>query len=336
MFYQSALDYIKRYTVKKKIKSHLNKRQLSFITIGKGVMGTYHTQNFKNLGINFNGYFNLSYNSKHKRVSSKLSHVLIKNVDFVILSTPNKYHYEYLKFFSNFKNIYVFVDKPLVISRNEYLDLSKINKIFLNKIFLAFNLNFQSNFIYLKKYFSGQSKKIIKVKSVWHRNIDLNIKNSAHNYLLSGGGVLIDWGSHILGLISDIFEIKSFEIIDANFNQKIINEKNNILETSCEINSKINNFIFEINLSWESSVSIPLKIDFYLDDNSIICWHKNGLVEHFNNNNKRKSLFNSKYSNIYHYFILNIFKNEISNSFSKYDFISNFIDLSYKRLIKKL
>lgn len=333
MFYQSVQDYIERYTVKKKIKFHLNKRQLSFITIGKGVMGKFHTQNFINLGIKFNGYYNLSYNSNNRRVSSNLSQDIIKNIDFVVLSTPNKYHYEYLKFFSDFKNIYVFVDKPLVISRDEYLNLSKINKNFLNKIFLAFNLNFQSNFIFLKKYFSDKNENIIKVKSVWHRNIDLNIKNSAHNALLSGGGVLIDWGSHILGLISDIIEIKSFEIIDTNFNQKIINEENNILETSCEINSKINNFVFEINLSWESSVSTPLKIDFYFDDKSIIRWHKNGLIEHLSNN-KRKLLFNSKYSNIYHYFILNIFKNEISNSFSKYDFISNFIDLSYKRLIK--
>ena len=96
---------------------------------------------------------------------------------------------------------------------------------------------------------------------------------------------------------------------------------------------KINNFVFEINLSWESSDSSPLKMDFYFDDKSIIRWHKNGLIEYLGNN-KRKLLFNSKYSNIYHYFILNIFKNEILNSFSKYDFISNFIDLSYKRLIK--
>ena len=50
--------------------------------------------------------------------------------------------------------------------------------------------------------------------------------------------MLIDWGSHILGLMSDIIEIKSFEILETSFNQKIINEENNILETSCEIYSK--------------------------------------------------------------------------------------------------
>ena len=112
-----------------------------------------------------------------------------------------------------------------MISREEYLNLSKINKNFLNKIFLAFNLNFQSNFIFLKKYFSGKNENIIKVKSVWHRNIDLNIKNSAHNALLSGGGVLIDWGSHILGLMSDIIEIKSFEIMILILIKKLLMKK---------------------------------------------------------------------------------------------------------------
>ena len=93
---------------------------MNFILIGKGNWGKNLYKNILNIG-NVKGVVTSKNNIKNFDLS---------NIDWAIVSTPNKYHFKYVKYFLE-KKINVFCEKPLTESlflTKKLIRLSKINK----------------------------------------------------------------------------------------------------------------------------------------------------------------------------------------------------------------
>ncbi len=181
---------------------------MNFILIGKGNWG-------KKL------YNNLIKIGKVKGVVTSKNHIKnfdLTNIDWAIVSSPNKSHFKYVKYFLK-KKINVFCEKPLTESiflTKKLINLAKINKtklyisdieLFKNKkikitnknnITRGKNCNYNftktlyafayHDFYLLNKYISISKKKIEifkKDKNCYQFNIKIKKKNFNFNYNLN-------------------------------------------------------------------------------------------------------------------------------------------------------
>ena len=78
---------------------------MNFILIGKGVWGKKLFTNLKKIG------------NVKKIINSKIDYkkTNLKNIDWVIISSPNKFHYRHVKYFLK-KKINIFCEKPLTLN----------------------------------------------------------------------------------------------------------------------------------------------------------------------------------------------------------------------------
>lgn len=92
---------------------------MNFILIGKGKWGQKLLKNLKKIGIVKN------------IITSKddFKDINTKNIDWVFIASPNKFHYAHVKFFLK-KKINVFCEKPLAQTYKKSLELIKLSKRF--------------------------------------------------------------------------------------------------------------------------------------------------------------------------------------------------------------
>lgn len=161
------------------------KRAKALEKIGKKISFCYDTSNPE--CINFAKEFNLTIKQNPLE--------LITSSDIIFICTPNKYHKEYLSLASAYNKI-IFCEKPLTITSNDLKDIK-------GNIRMGSNLRFfpivsqltkllQTNYfgtIHSMELNIGHNGKLIK--NHWNEN------NS-----LSGGGVLMDNGIHLVSLLS--------------------------------------------------------------------------------------------------------------------------------------
>ncbi len=197
---------------------------------------------------------NILYTNNWKKILN------IKNLDAIFIAT---YHSEQSKIIKEFlkKNINIFCEKPGGTSHQETFKLINILRKRKNKPIISFGYNhrFHSSFLLAKKILSQKSLgKILYLRAVYGHGGRKNYhKEWRFNKKLSGGGELIDKGSHLIDL-SRLFlgDLKIHSAIIDNYfwNIKLDdncflilkNNKNNTAFLHCSSTEWKNKFLFEV------------------------------------------------------------------------------------------
>ena len=160
---------------------------------------------------------------------SNLSEIRKLNPEFIIISSPTKFHFKHLKFINKvFKNKKIFVEKPLF---HKFKNIKNIK----NNIFVGFNMRNLNIIKFLKQFIRKNKNKIYEINFInhsylpsWRKNIDYRKSSSAQKKY--AGGVILDC-SHEIDLAKWILGD-----IDLDYVSK---SKNSDLKINTEDNCKI-------------------------------------------------------------------------------------------------
>lgn len=113
---------------------------MNFILIGKGVWGKKLLANLKKIG------------NVKKIINSKIDYkkTNLKNIDWVIISSPNKFHYNHVKYFLKNK-INIFCEKPLTLNFKLTKKLIRISEKNNTKLYISDIELFKKKKIIIKK-----------------------------------------------------------------------------------------------------------------------------------------------------------------------------------------
>jgi len=193
-----------------------------------------------------------------------------EDLDIVVITTPVFLHRGMI-IDAMEHNLNIFVEKPLVISGDECRMIS--NKPYENKTMVGYCRRFMGTYNFAKKiiensnlgkvnYFSSQ----LFVAQVFNRG-----KGWLYNPLMSGGGVLMDLGSHAIDLFHYLFG--DIETVQA-FGESIFNKK---VEDYVSVNMKFKDVSRgSLQLSWSvRNYRLPeFKIEIHFDEGVIIVTEK--------------------------------------------------------------
>ena len=267
----------------------MNKLQVAIIGCGKHPV-EFHIPSFKRLKDKFKviGVYDKNINRakkvkkkfKIKKLYKSLNDALEdKEIDIIDICSPATIHYkQILKSLEKVKKN-ILVEKPFVTQKNHFDILYKINKKKnLNLISLS-QQKFREETKSLKKFLSKNKEKLGKLfriegKAIYQNRIPQQFENSFTNKHLSGGGPLIDHGSHIIDLLFDIFPNLKMKKINPYIFRNISKKKifYNV-EDSAFINILFNNNII---FNFETSYLSPKpKNEFVLNlyfSNGYVTW----------------------------------------------------------------
>jgi len=236
---------------------------------------------------NYSRAKNLKKKFKIKKLYSSVTNLLNdKDIDVVDICSPPKFHYyQILK--SIKKDKHVMVEKPMVIKSLNLKKIIKKNKSYKKNIFCLQQQNFRNETEVLKKFLKNKEKKLgrlLGIKAKAHVNFPKQINNSFTDKSISGGGPLIDQGSHIIGLVGHLFnypKIKNIKTI--LFKKKNIKKKNFVFNIETAARLKL---IFENKIYFEFDTSYlkrKKKNDFninFLFDKFSITWPNLNYIDH--------------------------------------------------------
>ena len=198
-----------------------------------------------------------------------------KNVDVINICSPAKFHSkQIIEAIKADKD--VMVEKPMVLKSSDLKKIIKINSKKKRKILCLQQQNFRHETQNLLKFFKINRKKIGKINFIHgkaHVKIPDQVNSSFTNKKISGGGPLIDQGSHIIGLVVNIMKypiiskIKSFIFKRKNYYNK--NTIFNVENAACldVLFKNQTRFLFET--SYNKKKINDFQIDFYFKDGSI-------------------------------------------------------------------
>lgn len=147
------------------------------------------------------GFFD-PYKKSVKKIKKfkKIDDFLLSN-DLVFIATPPKFAPYYVKLCLK-KNIATFCEKPAAINTEELIRIKKFIKP--NSLLAyGFNHRLQDSIIYIKKILSNKKLgKILWLRGRYGKEVNKSFKkNWRCKPELSGGGILIDQGIHLLDII---------------------------------------------------------------------------------------------------------------------------------------
>jgi hypothetical protein len=279
---------------------HKNK----YILFGPGSMAEKHFHEFSKRNTNLLAVYSPTV-IKNKCFSKlfridNMKHLDNLDFDFGVITSPNIFHYEHIEYLLK-RNKPVFVEKPMVINLKQFENLNKYYD--LSNIFVSFNLRYleQTNSLFQTDFHDCQD---IEIK--WIKNLMPNNSWSL-NKDLSGGGILIDWGTHAIDLLCYLFNE------ELKFKSIQFHEKENDIDLSFELKLKCEERNINIQMSWiEKNNNIPFSI-YFNNKKSKIVWKKNDLSL-----SRKKDNINydyKKYPNMYDYFI-DTYLNNYENTWS--------------------
>lgn len=193
-----------------------NFSQLKIGVIGFGSIGKRHCANLLELGVK--DIVLLRDKSKGNDYGLEeiynIDDFFLYNFDFVIISNPTAFHFDFLKPLIN-RNQNLIVEKPIAATENEYFQLKELLKSYQGHGLCAYNLRFhpaikkvkelldigKAGRIYSARFFVGQ------YLPDWRPNTNYRDSYSSKSEL--GGGVILDL-SHEIDLAYYLFgEVKS-------------------------------------------------------------------------------------------------------------------------------
>lgn len=136
--------------------------------------------------------------------------------DIAIVSTPNALHYEHVKLCLE-HNLHVLVDKPLACSSSEAQELIYMSKDINKHLIVGLERRYDDLYIKARNIVqTGKIGKIKKIEAHYLRTVNPLFYDSWRNNIdLSGGGVFLDTGSHIVDIVFWITNLKVQKIISA-------------------------------------------------------------------------------------------------------------------------
>ncbi len=279
---------------------HKNK----YILFGPGSMAEKHNHEFSKRNIDLVAVYSPTiikneYFSKLSRIDN-IKHLDNIDFDFGVITSPNVFHYEHIKYLLK-RNKPVFVEKPMVINLKQFENLNKSYD--LSNIFVSFNLRYleQTNSLFQTDFHNCQDLEIKWIKNIMPNN------SWSLNKDLSGGGILIDWGSHAIDLLCYLFN-EELKFKSINFNKK-----ENDIDLSFELKLQCEDRNINIQMSWiEKNNNIPFSI-YFNNKKSQIVWKKNDTSLSSTNDNINYDY--RKYPNMYDYFI-DTYLNNYENTWS--------------------
>lgn len=225
--------------------------------------------------------------------------------DFAIIATPNINHLEQITYLLRRKIPFV-VEKPIVANLEQLEFLTKHRHLLDKYCFVAHNLRFQSNTIFLKNWLSENKffPKLIDVE--WKRNIPVKENHWTSDFGKTGGGILIDWGPHAIDLVWHLLEDNRF-----NTTAAILEPKSSYLEDAVELSlvGEKSDVVINIRLSWvaDKGENKPLQIHLNCADRTV-SWHKSGKL-YVPNPSGTTLIYDNEKNLMYDYFLENFILN---------------------------
>lgn len=281
----------------------MNKHNRKYVIFGPGSMAEKHYNEFSKKNLDLVAVYSPKIISN--KTFSNITHITNINYlddidfDFGVITSPNMFHYEQIEYLLK-HNKPVFVEKPIVVNMKQILNINR--KLDISNIFVSFNLRYlEQTHSLLETDF--QKYQHIEIK--WCKNLLPNNSWSLDKNV-SGGGILLDWGVHVIDLLHFIYNEKlTFQSIHFE------NSKDNI-DLSFDLKLKCAGRDIHIQMSWlEKSSKSPLSI-YFSDDHSHIVWKKND--SNLISSNKFISSDNKKSIDLYDYFI-NTYLDNIDNTY---------------------
>jgi len=248
--------------------------------IGAGKMGFLHSGIFNNI----NGSI-LSAISEKKKIISEVIKQCVPGVkiyqnyeemldneqlDIIVITTPVFLHKKMIKNALN-HNTHVFVEKPLAINGKECQSL--LSKSYKNKTMVGYCRRFMDTYEMAKKVI--ESKELGSVSDFSAHLFSAQVFHQGKGWLYnpetSGGGVLIDLGSHAIDMIHHLFG----DIKQVHASGKSIYNKD--VEDYVSVNLLLDSGIFgSLEASWSmENYRLPeLYIEMHLDGGTIITTEK--------------------------------------------------------------
>ena len=211
----------------------------------------------------------------------------LEYADVVLLAIPVGSRSFYLDYFSN-RQINLFIEKPLCESVYEYksiLNLAEKNNthIGIGLMRRSYHSTLQTSSLFNSMIF-GPVKKITASEGGNLRGLNIDKSFYQNDRELSGGGALIETGSHLIDQIFTIFKVNNFEIIDAK------TTSNAGLDIDTKISTKVISDVQQDEIELDFRISkirdVPNKIqvEFYSGNKIAISLTPNSQINILNKN----------------------------------------------------
>lgn len=186
--------------------------------------------------------------------------IQIKDIDTVLLCTPNNLHYKIANYALVNKK-HVLVEKPLCSQYRDSFDLINKAKEYDKIFYAAFNNNFREENQWLKsKVLSGEIGDLEILDFEWYRTMRYIPKSWIYDYEQSGGGVLIDLGSHLIYYtLSLIPNRKKYIAYCSNYSHE--NNSWGVEDTSISMITIDGAVSIVIKLGWDMNIPSPSKVN---------------------------------------------------------------------------
>ena len=178
--------------------------------IGYVLIGERRSQNLPK-NCNFVCFYDPYYLKKHKKKNNSLKTFLEKDLDIVVVATPHKY-LSYYALLCIKKKINVFIEKPGAINLKELNKINRESKKNKLNIAIGYNHRFHPGIEKALKLFKKKTiGDLMFIRALYGHGGRLGYeKEWRFKKKLSGGGELLDQGSHIIDLFH-LF-VKNFDL----------------------------------------------------------------------------------------------------------------------------
>ena len=136
-----------------------------------------------------------------------------KNIDFVVICSPSYLHFNHIKY-SLKSGCNVIVEKPPVLSPNQYREIIKLESITKKKCYCIFQLRLDQKLKKLKKIVEKKNIKY-KVEIIYYSYRGNWYFKSWKNKKMFSGGILINIAIHFFDVLMWIFgKVKKIKVIN--------------------------------------------------------------------------------------------------------------------------
>ena len=297
-------------------------RAYKFGVIGLGAIGRRHLENLRQCGFEVVGAVRGQgpdvpiFDDMDALISQKKPAALV-------VASPNALHHEHVLCGLN-AGCHILCEKPLGIDRTEVIEMAEAARNSGRALMGGFNLRFLPHtHRAIELVQEGAIGNILRVSGIWKQHRGIPGPGKWHTTKkMAGGGVLLDYGVHVLDIawvimgrprpvsvsatLINLFtgrlhEYKAENIWNGPMNPSGIMD----VEDGCKAIFRFeNNAVLELDVAWASNeakrgLEIILK-----GERGEMCWHKNGMLMLREDRNEPIPVkINTVYANMYQQFV---------------------------------